>query len=200
MTKYRTIVVDPPWNYTNHWKRKEEWDSKTGRMFKTGTARGAATQYACMSLDQIAAFPIGEWAEDDAHLYLWTTNAFILDAKPIIEAWGFEYKTKITWIKKGLGMGMYYRNTTEDALFAVRGSLKCLRRDVPTHLIASRGRHSEKPAAFYDMVQSMSPGPYLDVFARKHRFGWDAFGHEAYTPKWLIDSLTSEQAAGLTPA
>jgi N6-adenosine-specific RNA methylase IME4 len=187
--RWRTIVVDPPWSYTQHWRRSDQWRSLTGRMFKRGGhngkygagARGAAAQYDCMTLDQIGALPLAEWAEPDAHLYLWTTNAFIRDAFPLVDGWDFTYKTKITWVKRQLGMGLYFRNTTEDVLFAVRGTLKCLRRDVPTHILAPRTRHSAKPDAFYDMVETMSPGPYLDVFARKQRMGWDVAGNEVYS-------------------
>jgi N6-adenosine-specific RNA methylase IME4 len=102
-----------------------------------------------------------------------------------MEAWGFDYKTKITWCKTQIGAGRYYRNTTEDALFAVKGRLLCLRADMPTHFVAPRTRHSQKPDAFYDIVESMSPGPYLDVFARRQRFGWDVFGDEVYSAEGL---------------
>lgn len=178
--KYRTIVVDPPWSYTNKWNRKEDWASKSGRMFKIGTDRGAATQYPCLTWREIALITVGQWAEDDAHLYLWTTNAFMVEAHSIAKAWGFAPKTILTWCKPQIGMGSYYRNTTEHALFCVRGRLTCQRKDVPTHFTADRKRHSEKPAAFYDIVESMSPGPYLDVFARKLRFNWTAWGNEVY--------------------
>lgn len=199
--RYRTIVVDPPWSYTQHWKRSDQWRSLSGRMFKRGGhngkygagARGAAAQYDCMPLDAISALGVGDWADVDAHLYVWTTNAFLRDTFPIIEAWGFSYKTMITWVKNQIGMGLYFRNSTEHVLFAVRGRLKPLRRDVRTDFAAPRGRHSEKPAAFYDMVESMSPGPYLDVFARKKRFGWDVYGNEVYSDIPLIEARQIEE-------
>ena len=183
--RYRTICVDPPWNYKQHWGRKEVWASD-GRMFlKRGTERGAATQYDCLSDQEIAAIPVGEWSDFDAHLYVWTTNAFMVEAHNLAKGWGFEPKTILTWIKPRLGMGYYYRNTTEHVVFAVKGSLKALRHDLRTNFSGEQGKHSEKPAAFYDMVESMSPGPYLDVFARVHRFNWDAWGNEVYTPEGL---------------
>jgi N6-adenosine-specific RNA methylase IME4 len=109
------------------------------------------------------------------------TNAFICEAHELALAWGFEPKTVLTWVKPGIGMGFYFRNNTEHVLFAVRGGLKGLRRDLPTGFNWPRGRHSEKPAAFYDMVETMSPGPRLDVFARAKRFGWDVYGNEVYS-------------------
>ena len=191
---YRTIVVDPPWAYSQKWSGGRELSS---RFFKGGTDRGAACMYDVMDQASMLTLPVNEWAEDNAHLYLWTTNAFVLDAHALMTAWGFQYKTMLTWCKNQIGMGRYFRNTTEHVLFGVRGSLKCLRRDVLTHFNAPRGKHSEKPAAFYDMVESMSPGPYLDVFARRHRMGWDAFGNECFNEPELLETLDEQQRAGL---
>ena len=144
MQRYRTIVVDPPWLYSQHWKGSKQ-ASLTGRMFKHGGAggrysagRGAAANYECLTLEELAALPVGEWAENNAHLYLWTTNSFMEQAYPLARAWGFEVKTIITWCKTQIGMGLYFRNTTEHVLFAVKGSLRSQRRDVPTHFIAPR--------------------------------------------------------------
>lgn len=192
--RYRTLVVDPPWSYRVS-SLPPSSKAANGRR-----SRAAAENYNTLSISQIEAIPLGTWAEDNAHLYVWTTNAFMEEAHRLCRTWGFEQKTIITWIKPNIGMGHHYRNTTEHILFAVRGKLATARSDVRTDFSAPRGSHSEKPAAFYDMVESMSPGPYLDVFARKQRFGWDCFGNEVYTPRWLIETLTSEQAAGLTQA
>ena len=179
--RYRTIVVDPPWEY------RQKFAGPTGQFShrRGSQPKGAVARYACMDQAALLSLPINEWSETDAHIYLWVTNAFIEDGFGLLREWGFKYKTALTWVKSRIGMGFYFRNTTEHVLFGVKGSLRCLRRDVPTHLIAPRGRHSEKPAAFYDMVETMSPGPYLDVFARVHRFNWDAWGNEVYTPDGL---------------
>jgi N6-adenosine-specific RNA methylase IME4 len=147
-----------------------------------------------MTIATIAGLPVSEWAEADAHIYLWTTNGFMEEAHQIARAWGVKQKTIVTWCKgkeesprneetKQIGAGRYFRNSTEHALFCVKGKVMCLRADMPTHFTAPRSRHSEKPAAFYDIVESMSPGPYLDVFARKLRFNWDAWGDEVGTPE-----------------
>ena len=138
-----------------------------------------------MSLAEMASVDVPAWSETEAHLYLWTTNAFMVDAHELAFMWGFTQKTILTWVKPHYGLGNYFRNSTEHVLFCVKGSLATLRKDVPTHFIAPRGRHSEKPAAFYDMVQTMSPGPYLDVFARKQRFNFDTWGNECYLPEGM---------------
>jgi N6-adenosine-specific RNA methylase IME4 len=167
--RYRTIVVDPPWAYN---------DASFSR-------RGRRSAYECMSLEAISALPIWDWCETDAHIYLWSTNGFMEEAHQIARAWRVEKKTILTWCKRRIGAGHYYHNTTEHVLFCVKGRLPCLRADMPTHFTGEQGRHSEKPAAFYDMVESMSPGPYLDVFARKLRFNWDAWGDEVGAPPGL---------------
>lgn len=180
--KYRTIVVDPPWSYK---------DKLAGFRGVTGTnIRGADSQYPTMSLDAIAALPMGDWADDDAHLYLWTTNSFMVEAHDLARAWGFRQRTILTWVKPQIGMGHYFRNSTEHALFCVRGKLALMRRDVPTHFIAARGPHSQKPDAFYDLIETCSPEPRLDVFARRKRLdGWDVYGNEVYSDIPLVDAI-----------
>ncbi len=176
--KYRTLVVDPPWRYE---------DKLT--MGSGVKHRGAITHYDVQPMSAIVDIPVGDWAENDAHLYLWTTNAFMVEAHELAKAWGFRQRTILTWCKHHFGMGHYFRNSTEHVLFCVRGSLPTLRKDVPTHFTAPRGRHSAKPQAFYDMVETMSPGPYLDVFNRNQRLGWDGWGYEAYTPAGLPEPV-----------
>jgi len=167
--RYRTIVADPPWRYNS----------------KLAGLRGA-TDYPTMTHEQLMNMPVGLWAEDNAHLYLWTTDAFMVHAHKIALAWGFEVKNILVWAKGRpgqdvrMGVGFYFRHACEYVLFAVRGSLSVMHHDQPNVFLAPRGAHSEKPAAFYDMVERMSPGPYLDVFARKQRFRWDTFGNEAF--------------------
>lgn len=168
--KYRTIVADPPWAYS---LRQQDV-----------THRGRCP-YPMMGVAELAAMPVGEWADSDAHLYLWTTNAFMVEAHTLALSWGFQQKTILTWVKPHFGLGNYYRNSTEHVLFAVRGKAPVARHDLPTHFTAPRGRHSAKPESFYDMVETMSPGPYLDVFARRQRFNWDTFGNECYVPEGL---------------
>lgn len=183
--KYRTIVVDPPWAFDQQW-------ATNGNPFlfygvRGRKPRGAVSNYVCQSIDDIAAIPVGDWAEpENAHMYLWTTNTFMVEAHDLMKAWGFKQKTILTWVKPRLGMGTYYRNCTEHVLFGVRPKSPVLRKDCRTHFTGEQGRHSEKPASFYDMVESMSPGPYLDVFARKHRFNWHVYGNEVYSDIPLV--------------
>jgi N6-adenosine-specific RNA methylase IME4 len=172
---YRTIVIDPPWTY------------KTSRGITTRT-RGDGTfapeargNYATMTIAELAALPVGEWSADDAHLYLWTTNPLLPEALPLVQGWGFRYVTLLTWRKLGtLGMGYYFRGDTEHVVFAVRGRQPIAAKDRQRNWFAARKLgHSRKPDLFYEMVERVSPGPYLELFARRRRYGWDVWGNEA---------------------
>jgi N6-adenosine-specific RNA methylase IME4 len=139
---------------------------------------------------------VSDIATDNAHLYLWTTNSFLRAAFEVMDAWGFQFKTNVTWVKLtntaelvetpyGIaprlrpGMGRYFRGVTEHCLFGVRGRLPLLQGDMrTTAFFAPRGRHSTKPEAFYSLVESSSPGPYLELFARRRREGWTSWGNE----------------------
>ena len=173
---YRTIVADPPWSYRN--------DGKTGILTTSKSeATHPAFQYRRMAIEGIAALPVGDWADDNAHLYLWVTNPQLFEAYPILEAWGFEYVTLLTWRKLGtLGMGYYFRGDTEHVIFGVRGKAPiapALR--ARNWFAAPKVGHSVKPDRFYEMVERVSPGPYLELFARRRRYGWDVWGDEAPT-------------------
>jgi N6-adenosine-specific RNA methylase IME4 len=148
-----------------------------------GTALGVGdTNYSFMSLDELAA--VRPVTEDNAHLYLWTTNAFMVEAHDLAKAWGFKPKTICTWVKfkeddsPSMKTGYYFRGATEHFLFCVRGSMRLKRMDLPTAYLWPRLGHSIKPDAFYDLVESASPGPYLELFARRNRLGWDTWGNE----------------------
>lgn len=185
--KYRTIVADPPWTYNQKWAGGNTGfgASSAARAKGSRLTRGAGAQYDVMTLIDIEALPVKDWADVDAHLYLWTTNAFMEAALRIARAWGFEQKTILTWVKPRVGLGHYFRNNTEHVLFCVRGSLAPLSTPLRTAYEWEQGRHSEKPAGLYDLAESVSPGPRLDVFARLHRFNWDAWGNEVYCPQHL---------------
>lgn len=159
-TTWPSVVIDPPWRYDNR------------------ATRGAAEDhYETMGLPELAALPVP--ASPDAHLYLWVTAAFIRDGFDLLDAWGFTYKTALTWVKPSIGMGNYYRVNTEHVLFAVRGRLPTLCNDVGTWFAAPRTQHSAKPEVFYDQVERCSPSPWLEMFARRRRLGWDVWGDEA---------------------
>lgn len=157
--KHRTIVIDPPWDH--------EGLSLAGR---------GRPKYAVMSQEELMALPVGKWADDECHLYLWTTNNFLLRAGDLVSHWGFAYKTAITWVKPRFGLGSYFRSSTEHCLFAVRGSMKTRAQDIPTHFAAPLGSHSEKPDEFYRIVERASYPRLLEVFARRERQGWAAWG------------------------
>jgi N6-adenosine-specific RNA methylase IME4 len=164
---YQTIVIDPPW----------DWGDE-GDADQMGRAR---PEYATMPIADVQALDVGALANPKGcHLYLWITNRSLPKGFALLEAWGFRYVTILTWCKPSIGMGNYYRNNTEHVLFGVRGKLQVLEQDTGTWFQAARGkRHSEKPAEFFDMVQRMSPGPRLEMFARGTRDGWATWGAEA---------------------
>lgn len=157
---YACIVIDPPWQYGNK------------------ATRGAAEDhYPTMSIDELEQLELP--GSEQAHLYLWVTNGFLAEGLHLMKVWGYEYKTVLTWCKPQIGLGNYFRNSTEHVLFGIRGGLRTLRNDVPTHFTAKRGQHSAKPDSFYDLAESCSPGPRMEMFARRRRFGWDAWGNES---------------------
>lgn len=160
---FATIVADPPWDWG------DEGDSD-----QMGRARPT---YATMPIEEVTALPVARIAATNAHLYLWITNRSLPKGFALLEAWGFRYVTCLTWCKPSIGMGNYYRGSTEQVLFGVRGSLPLARKNVGTWFAAARpGRHSGKPERFYALVKSCSPGPRLDLFARGPRKGWTVWG------------------------
>lgn len=172
---WTTVLADPPWRFTN----------RTG---KVAPEHRRLDRYATMSLDDICAMPVQATAAKNAHLYLWVPNALLPDGLRVMQAWGFRYVSNVVWAKRrkdggpdGRGVGFYFRNVTELLLFGVRGSLRTLapaRSQV--NMIETRKReHSRKPDEQYQFIQSCSPGPYLELFARHPQPGWTAWGAES---------------------
>lgn len=172
---YATIYADPPWRFTN----------RTG---KVAPEHRRLDRYDTMTLTDICSLPIADAAAENAHLYLWVPNALLPEGLQVLEAWGFRYVSNLVWAKRrkdggpdGRGVGFYFRNVTELVLFGVRGSMRTLapgRSQV--NMIETRKReHSRKPDEMYDLIESCSPGPYLELFARYPRDGWNAWGAEA---------------------
>jgi N6-adenosine-specific RNA methylase IME4 len=164
--RFATIMLDPPW----------DWGDE-GDQDQMGRARPV---YATMPYEQILQLPLPILADKDCHLYLWITNRSLPKGFSLIERWGFRYVTCLTWAKPHFGMGNYFRGQTEHVLFGVKGSQPLKRADVGTLFPAPRGPlgHSSKPIQFYDLVESCSPGPYLEMFARSGREGWMPWGAE----------------------
>lgn len=191
--KFRTILADPPWQFQN----------RTGKM---APEHKRLNRYGTMTLDDILVLPVAQLADDPAHLYLWVPNALLPEGLQVMQAWGFQYKSNIVWHKirkdggpDGRGVGFYFRNTTELLLFGVRGknarTLAPGRRQV--NIIKTMKReHSRKPDEQYELIESCSPGDYLELFARGSREGWATWGNQAddYTPDWPTYSNHSQSA------
>lgn len=181
--RFRTVLADPPWQFQN----------RTG---KVAPEHRRLSRYATMTLDDIKSLPIGEVCENTAHVYLWVPNALLPEGLAVMAAWGFQYKANVVWHKvrkdggpDGRGVGFYFRNTTELLLFGVRGKNA---RTLPpgrsqVNIIKTQKReHSRKPDEAYPLIESCSPGPFLELFARGPREGWTVWGNQAesYYPTW----------------
>ncbi|WP_288337886.1 MT-A70 family methyltransferase [uncultured Gordonia sp.] len=174
--KFATFVADPPWQYGN-----------------TSTRGAAEKHYGTMTIPELCDLSVvPDHAADEAHLYLWVTAGHLPEGFKVMEAWGFEYKTYLVWVKPQMGMGNYFRVSTELVLFGVRGGMRTQRRDVKNYFEAKRGKHSAKPPQFHDMVSTCSPGPYMELFSRcsasemltgcqcsKCRLGWTVWGNQS---------------------
>lgn len=183
--KYTTIVADPPWDYGGANVGGSIRTDKMGRKRKL-KGPGDDNHYPRMSIEQIMELPITDLAAKPSHLYLWTTNSFMEEAHQIAKAWKFKVKTILTWgkIKKNtntpsMKVGSYFLSATEHCLFCVRGSLRTSRDPFrPTLYLSERLPHSVKPPWFYKLVEEQSPGPYLELFARRKRPGWSSWGNQ----------------------
>jgi N6-adenosine-specific RNA methylase IME4 len=191
MTEYGAILADPPWRFSTYSAR--------------GKDRAAERWYDCMSLDDICAMGVGQYAARDCVLFLWVTDPFLREAFRVIDAWGFKYKTVgFYWVKENwvelsatekrangwsrdmtarkqvnpIGTGYWTRANPEQCLLATRGSPRRLNADVRKLIIAPRREHSRKPDEVYPRIERLCSGPYLELFARGRRPGWDALGDE----------------------
>jgi N6-adenosine-specific RNA methylase IME4 len=174
---YATILIDPPWRFAN----------RTGKM---APEHKRLRRYPTMSMAEIAALPLGRLAAARSHLYMWCPNALLLDGLQIMQAWGFQYKTNLVWYKvrkdggpDGRGVGFYFRNVTELLLFGVKGRLRTLKpgRTQVNVVITRKQEHSRKPDEVYELIEQCSPGPFLELFARFRRPGWEQWGDEIET-------------------
>jgi len=178
--RYATIVADPPWAYKSKMAANGfGYRDKDGNRIMGTAMKAAPMPYPTMSVDEIAALPVRELAEDDSHLYLWTTQAFLRDTYRVLDAWGFRQGALLVWSKPPMGVVGTYVCSVEFCIFARRGSLEAKRRQIGTCYQWPRTKHSAKPEAFQDMVESVSPGPYLELFARRQRLGWHTWGNES---------------------
>lgn len=189
--KYACIVADPPWkvstgramsNYSN-----QVVDGQKQMWVGTEDSSARPLAYPSMTVDEIAALPVDRFGASDCHLYLWTINAYLQDAFGVLKAWRFKYSTTLVWAKTPLGGGLggCYGLATEYCLFAYRGTQNAQGRIGRNwwnwrrpYTDRGKGRHSAKPAEFYEMVEGMSSGPRLEMFARAPREGWHVWGNE----------------------
>ncbi len=193
--KFGTILADPPWRFIN----------RTGKM---APEHKRLSRYETMTTADICALPVASISASPAHLYLWAPNALLPEALTVMKAWGFDYKSNIVWHKirkdggsDGRGVGFYFRNVTEVILFGVRGknarTLAAGRRQV--NFIATRKReHSRKPDEQYELIESCSWGPRIELFSRGERKGWACWGNQAtddYRPTWKTYAHNSAIAA-----
>ena len=182
--KYKTVYADPPWQFQN----------RTG---KVAPEHRRLSRYETMTLDEIKALPVSEISDEKSHLYLWIPNALLPQGLEVMQAWGFEYKTNIIWEKvrhdgqpDGRGVGFYFRNVTEILLFGVKGNKNRTLdpgRSQVNLIRAIKREHSRKPDEMVSIIESCSPGPYIELFARGKREGWDMWGNQAeasYEPTW----------------
>jgi N6-adenosine-specific RNA methylase IME4 len=189
VARYRTIVADPPWQYSKSPGKGGDY------------ARGVAEKhYSTMTMAEILALPVAGLAADVCELYMWVTNPVLTEQRTggavspvdVVRGWGFEPKTVLTWVKRGIATGFYFRGKTEHVIYATRGDVRIVPGNREANVFetledeglafsgATSGRHSEKPDAFYDLVERISPGPYLELFARRARLGdWSYWGNES---------------------
>lgn len=156
-----TILADPPW----------------GNVGQRGKY-GAEHHYSLMPIDDIRAMPVGDLAADNAHLYLWCYPATRRIAEEVMEHWGFRFVDEFVWGKDQMGLGQYFRHAHETLLLGVKGKLPVRFRGQRSFAMLPRQAHSHKPEEVHQMVQRMSPGPYLELFARRPFPGWRVWGNE----------------------
>lgn len=179
--KYGAILADPPWQFANLWNTP------------AGPNRGDAAHYSTMSIDDIAAMPVADIADDDCVLFVWGIWILLPRVLDIITAWGFEYKScAFDWMKADvrqtdmfketgdvqMGLGYWTRANTEYCLLATRGKPKRLNADVRQGIIAPRREHSRKPDGIHERIERLVGGPYLELFARQERKGWNVWGNQ----------------------
>jgi N6-adenosine-specific RNA methylase IME4 len=189
--RFGTVLADPPWQFQN----------RTG---KIAPEHRRLSRYGTLTLDEIGALPIAEITATVSHVYLWVPNAMLPQGLAVLAAWGFAYKSNLVWHKirkdggpDGRGVGFYFRNVTELILFGVKGkrarTLSPGRRQV-NYLATRKREHSRKPDEQYEIIETCSPGPFLELFARGTRKGWSAWGCQAtdnYEPLWPTYAFNS---------
>lgn len=180
--KYKTILADPPWDI-----------NQRGNY-------GAINHYDLMPLERIKAMPVADLCEENAHLYLWCPNGLIPQALEVIKAWGFTYRCAMVWCKPRLSCGHYIRTAHETLFFSTRGRAPVKFHAQPSWIFAPQQDHSHKPEEQFAVIERLSDGPYLELFARRRQPDWDVWGNEipsdivisGYTVPTYSDKVTNE--------
>jgi len=176
---YKTIVADPPWKYG-------KWGKNSGNGCRGDFSGRKDVEielpYKTMTVKEIKKLPVKRLASDNCELYLWTTGKYLPDAFDVIKAWGFKYCQTLTWCKapRGTGQGGLYCPTTEFILLGRRGKMpkEKTRVDSTWWQVKRTNKHSKKPEFFQDLIEQMSDGPRIELFARRPRDGWGVWGND----------------------
>jgi N6-adenosine-specific RNA methylase IME4 len=178
--KYGVIHADPPWLFRNYSEK--------------GTGRNAISHYDCLSFDELRRLPVADAAAKDCVLFLWAVDPLLPKAFDLLNAWGFQFKTVgFYWAKTNrsarqdtlrpsdffTGLGYWTRANVEQCLLATRGKPPRRAKNVRRLIIGPRREHSRKPEQVYERIERLAGGPYLDLFARESRKGWDIWGDQA---------------------
>lgn len=159
--KFRCIYADPPWKYGNQ-----------------ATRASTDNHYPTMTIAEICELPVKELLEEKAVLFLWATNGFLRESFDVMDAWGFEFKSSMVWVKPQMGIGNYVRNAHEFLLIGSRGGMRTDGKSQISWINSRRGKHSKKPQEFRHIVEKLAPGPRLEMFARETSPGWCVWGNE----------------------
>ena len=164
--KYKTILADPPWNM--------------GEMRMKKARPNAKLPYQKMKTQEICKLPVGDFADKDCNLFLWTTHTFLPDAFEVMKAWGFKYHCLITWNKTNGIPCWGFKRETEFVLYGYKGKITVNQRGRFIHTLYTEKltTHSTKPIGFYEILEKNTPEPRLELFARNKRNGWDVWGNE----------------------
>ena len=180
--KYQCILADPPWDV-----------NQRGNY-------GAVNHYGLMGVDRLKAMPVKDLAAEDAHCWLWVTNGTLRHGFDVLEAWGFTPRSVFTWVKPRFTLGVYLRNATEHMLLGTRGNAPVRFKSQGTWGFYPLQGHSHKPEEQYAVIERVSPGPYLELFARRKQPGWDVWGNEIKSdigiPGYPVPDAPSTRKAG----
>lgn len=170
--KFGCVYADPPWKYGNQ-----------------ATRASTDNHYGTMTVEEIMELPVAAVVAENAHIHLWTTNAFLFEAKRVLEAWGFEYRSCFVWVKPQMGIGNYWRVSHEFMLFGIRGKCPFRRRDCMSWMEIPRSRHSAKPDVVRQIIETTSPGPYLEMFGRMTLPNWTVFGNQVERSVFDVEAV-----------